>query len=136
MLSHSGTLCIEATHRRGPFYFFCGFCRSGDHHFQNFFNFNPFIASQYGRLSPKAFGSAAASWQFRRFAFSCSERIKLVPEPRIFTLKSAQALSGAPHFQAQNGSKFGVNPPPPPPWPNPGAIDSEIAVLKLPVRNI
>ena len=27
-----------------------------------------------------------------------------VPEPRIFTLKTAQARSGAPHFQAQNDS--------------------------------
>ena len=30
------------------FTFFGGFCRSGGHHFQNFFNFNPFIAS-HGR---------------------------------------------------------------------------------------
>ena len=35
------------------FTFFGGFCRSGDHHFPNFFNFNPFIAS-HGRLSPNA----------------------------------------------------------------------------------
>ena len=83
------------------FTFFGGFCRSGDHHFQNFFNFNPFIAS-HGRLSPNA--SAVASRQFRRFAFSRSKRIKLVPEPHIFMLKMAQARSGAPHFQAQNGS--------------------------------
>ena len=42
-----------------PFYIFGGFCRSGDHNFENFFNFNPFIAS-HGRLSPNAaFGSAA-----------------------------------------------------------------------------
>ena len=32
-----------------------------------------------------------ASWQFRRLAFSRSKRIKLVPEPRIFKLKTAQA---------------------------------------------
>ena len=60
---------------------FGGFCRSGDHHFQNDFNFNPFIASTAG--------SAAAAWR---------------PEIRIFTLKTDQARSGAPHFQAQNGS--------------------------------
>ena len=95
--------------------FFGGFCRSGDHHFHNFFNFNPFIAS-HGGLSPNAKRSAAprvssrperqpdASWQFRRLAFSRSKRIKLVPEPRIFKLKTDQARSGAPHFQAQNGS--------------------------------
>ena len=40
------------------FKFFGGFCRSGDHHCQNFFNFNPFIAS-HGRLSPNAKRSAA-----------------------------------------------------------------------------
>ena len=126
------------------FKFLGGFCRSGDHHFQNFFNFNPFIAS-HGWLSPNAMRSAAprvssrperqpdASRQFRRL--------------RIFTLKTDQARSGAPHFQAQNGSssfrspafsrstgssfrspgpfcnlprhiylpKFGVSTPPPPP---------------------
>ena len=97
------------------FTFFGGFCRSEDHNFQNVFNFNPFIAS-HGRLSPNAKRSAAprvssrperqpdASWQFRRLSFSRSKRIKLVPEPRIFKLKTAQARSGAPHFQAQNGS--------------------------------
>ena len=44
-----------------PFYVFWRKWFAGDHHFQNFFNFNPFIAS-HGRLSPKAnksFGSAA-----------------------------------------------------------------------------
>ena len=41
-------------------HFFGGFCRSGDHHFQNFFNFNPFIAS-HGRLSPNAKRSASAA---------------------------------------------------------------------------
>ena len=40
------------------FTLFGGFCRSGDHHFQNFFNFNLFIAS-HGRLSPNAKRSAA-----------------------------------------------------------------------------
>ena len=86
-------------------HFFGGFCRSGDHHIQNFFNFNPFIAS-HGRLSPNAKRSAAprvsgrsgdshfhaqnGSSSFRSPAFSRSKRLKLVP--------------GAPHFQAQNDS--------------------------------
>ena len=58
------------------FRFFGGFCSSGDHHFQNFFNFNPFIAS-HGRLSPNAKCSAA---------------------PR------RPGISGESHFHAQNGS--------------------------------
>ena len=103
-----------------PFYIFC---RSGDHHFQNFFNFNPFIAS-HGRLSPNAKRSAAprvsgrsgdthfhaqnGSSSFRRFSFSRSKRIKLVPEPHIFTLKTAQARSGAPHFHARPGARSGA----------------------------
>ena len=41
------------------------------------------------RSSPPTAGSAAAAWR---------------PEIRIFTLKTDQARSGAPHFQAQNGS--------------------------------
>ena len=80
------------------FTYFGGFCRSGDHHFQNVFNFKPFIAS-HGRFSPNKKRSAAprvsgrperqpdaCCMQFRRFAFSRSKRLKLVPEP--------------PHFQA------------------------------------
>ena len=74
------------------FTFFGGFCRSGDYHFQNFFNFNPFIGS-HGQLSPNAKRSAAPRVSqtrpcslFRRLPFSRSKRIKLVPEPRIFTL--------------------------------------------------
>ena len=40
------------------------------------------------RSSPPTAGSAraAASWQFRRGAFSRSKRFKLVPVPRIFAL--------------------------------------------------
>ena len=129
------------------FTFFGGFCRSGDHHFQNFFNFNPFIAS-HGRLSPNAkysvsgrsgdahFHAQNGSSSFRSPSFSRSKRLKLVPEPRIFKLKTAQARSGAPHFHARPGArsgalahfslcrgtylpKFGVSTPPPPP---PGGI--------------
>ena len=79
-----------------PFYiFFGGFCRSGDHHFQNFYNFDPFIAS-HGRLSPNAKRSAAPR---------VARRVLAVPESGIFTrLKTDQARSGPPHFQAQNCS--------------------------------
>ena len=49
-------------------------------------------------------GLTRRAWQFRRVPFSRSKWIKLVPEPHIFKLKTAQARSGAPHFQAQNGS--------------------------------
>ena len=41
------------------------------------------------------------SWQFRRPTFSRSKRLKLGPEPHSFTLKTAQAQSGAPHFYAR-----------------------------------
>ena len=68
------------------FTFFGGFCHFWEHYFQNFFNFNPFIAS-HGRLSR-----------------GLARRVLAVLETRIFTLKTDQAPSGAPHFQAQNGS--------------------------------
>ena len=66
--------------------------------------------------SPPTAGSARtqperqpdASWQFRRFAFSRSKLIKLVPEPRIFKLKTAQTRSGAPHFHARPGARSGA----------------------------
>ena len=111
-----------------PFYIFwrLSFCRSGDHHFQNpetIFNFILFIAS-HGRLSPNAKRSAAprisgrsgdshfhaqnGSSSFRSPAFSRSKRLKLVPEPRIFKLKTAQARSGAPHFHARPGARSGA----------------------------
>ena len=86
------------------------------------------------RVSSRPERQPDASWQFRRLAFSRSKRIKLVPEPRIFKLKTAQARSGAPHFHARPGArsgarghfslcrgtylpKFGVSTPPPPPPP-------------------
>ena len=76
-----------------------GFCRSGDHHFQNFFNFNPFIAS-HGRLSPNAApwvsqtrpGSSVESHfqrgssSFQSPPFASSKRFNLGPETLIFTL--------------------------------------------------
>ena len=124
----SKTFLQISTHKirsgASPFYIFGGFCRSGDHHFQNFFNFDPFIAC-HGRLCPNAaprVSHADASWQFRRVLFSAprvsqtrlgnsgeshfqrcglARRVLAVPESFIFTLKTDQARSGAP-------------PPPPP----------------------
>ena len=72
------------------------FCRSGDHQFQNVFNFNPFIAS-HGRLSPVR----------QRRGLAAVPDIRIF---RIFTLKTDQARSGAPHFHAQNGSSSFRNP--------------------------
>ena len=90
------------------FTFLGGFCRSGDHHFKNFFNFNPFIAS-HGRLS------------LRR---GIATRVLAVPETPIFTLKTDQARSRALHFHARPEARslchgtylpiFGVSTPPPP----------------------
>ena len=98
--------------------------------FKNFFNFNPFTAS-HGRLSPNAKRSAAAawvsgrpecqpdaSWQFRRPAFSRSKRLKLVPEPRIFTPDRGARSGARADFSLCRGTylpKFGVSTPPPPP---------------------
>ena len=65
------------------FIFFGGFCRSGDHHFQNFFNFNPFLAS-HGRDHQRV-------------------RQAAVPEIRIFKRSAAPRVSGRSgdsHFQA------------------------------------
>ena len=135
---------------------FGGFCRSGDHHFQNFYNFNPFIAS-HGRGSARSkhiFSGLKIHLQnsayiqsmprpLRWVAFSSGRQrrgLAAVPEPRIFTLKTAQARSGArifklkttqarsgaphfhvpeplPHFSLCRGTylpKFGVSTPPPP----------------------
>ena len=98
-------------------HFLADFCRSGDHHFQNFFNFNPFIAS-HGRLSPNAaprvsqtrpgssgeshFHAKNGSSSFRSPAFSSSKRLKLVPEPPIFTLDRELVPDPLPifHFAA------------------------------------
>ena len=60
------------------------------------------------RVSGRPERQPDASWQFRRLAFSRSKRIKLCPEPRIFTLKTAQARSGAPHFHARPGARSGA----------------------------
>ena len=77
------------------------------------------------RSSPPTAGSARTqSVRQRRGLVAVPEiriftlkRIKLVPEPCIFTLKTAQARSGAPHFQARSGALVNlgwVSPPPPP----------------------
>ena len=63
--------------------------------------------------------------------FHAQNRIKPVPQPCIFTLKTAQARSGAPHFHARPGARSGAwahfslcrgtymyLPPPPPPTPD------------------
>ena len=87
-----------------------------------------------GRSGDSHFHAHNGSNSFRSPTFSRSKRLKLVPEPRIFKLKTAQARSGAPHFQARPGTrsgalahfslcrgiylpKFGVSTPPPPPPP-------------------
>ena len=54
------------------------------------------------------FHAQNGSSSFRSHAFSRSKRLKLVPEPRIFKLKTAQACSGAPHFHARTGARFGA----------------------------
>ena len=91
------------------------------------FKCNPFIAS-HCRLSPNAKRSAAprvsgrpecqpkASWQFRRPAFSPSKRLKLGPEPRIFTLDRGARSGARANFSLCRGTylpKFGGEYPPP-----------------------
>ena len=76
------------------FTFFGGFCR-----------FKIYLIST--RSSPPTAGSARTQSvrQRRELAAgqSASQTRLAVPETRIFTLKTDQARSGAPHFQAQNG---------------------------------
>ena len=106
-----------------PFYIFGGFCRSGDHHIKKKKKFNPFIAS-HGRGSarsgaPRLSGRSGDS-HFQ--AFGTRRGLAAVPELRIFTLKTAQARSGAPifklktaqarsgdpHFHARPGARSGA----------------------------
>ena len=61
-----------------------------------------------GLYGDSHFHAQNGSGSFRRFAFSRSKRLKLVPEPRIFKLKTAQARSGAPHFHARPGARSGA----------------------------
>ena len=91
--------------------------------FNFFVYFNPLIAS-HGPAQPErkgvrqrcggcglAAGQSAsqtgqdASWQFPETRILRS-RIKLVPEPRIFTLITAQARSGAPQFSSSKRLKL------------------------------
>ena len=90
-----------------PFYIFGGFCRSGDHHFQNFFNFNPFIAS-HGRLSPNAKRSAAprVSGRSGDTHFHAQNRDQVRSGDAHFHAQTDQARSGAPHCYVQNGSSL------------------------------
>ena len=103
-----------------PFYIFGGFCRSGDHHFQNFFNFNPFVAS-HGRLSPNAMRSAAprvrgrsgdshfhaqnGSSSFRRFAFSRQNGWSSFRSP-AFSSSNGSSSFRSPTFSPSTGSPF------------------------------
>ena len=130
--------CSQITKKSVPehhhFTFVGGFCRSGDHHFQIFFNFNLFIASHGRGLScvRQRHGLAAVP-EIRIFKRSAALRVSgrsrdshfqasgRVPEPRIFTLKNgsslfrsppifklktAQARSGDPHFHRSTRSSF------------------------------
>ena len=101
------------------FKIFGGFCRSRDHHFQNVFNFNPFIAS-HGRLSPNAKRSAAP-------------RVSGRSADSHFHAQNGSSSFGSPTFSRSTGSSFrnpcpfftsprhiptkiwGEYPPPPPP---------------------
>ena len=89
-------------------HFLADFCRSGDHHFQNFFNFNPFIAS-HGRLSPNA---APRVSQTRPGSSGESHFHAKTDQARsgapIIKLKTAQARSGDPHFYARPGARSGA----------------------------
>ena len=85
------------------FTFLGGFCRSGDHHFQNFFNFNPFIAS-HGRLSPNAKRSAAP-------------RVSGRSGDSHFHARPGARSGALAHFSLCRGTylpRFGVSTPPPP----------------------
>ena len=61
------------------------FCRSGDHHFQNFFTFKPF------RRHPRPFRAAPRGYS-RPECQPDASYTKSVPKTRIFTLDSLQSL--------------------------------------------
>ena len=54
------------------------------------------------------FHAQNGSSSVRSPAVSRSKRLKLGPEPRSFTLKTAQAHSGAPHFMLVRGARSGA----------------------------
>ena len=60
------------------------------------------------RVSQTRPGSSGESHFQRR---GLARRVLAVPESPIFTLKTDQARSGAPHFKAQNGSSSFRSPP-------------------------
>ena len=76
-----------------------GCCRSGDHHFQNFFNFNPFIAS-HGRLSSNAKRSAAPRPGLAAGQSASQTRILAVPETRIFHAQNGSSSFRSPAFSS------------------------------------
>ena len=87
--------CVPEHHH---FKYFGGFCRSRNHPII----FKISLISI--RSSPPTAGSART--QSVRQRRGLARRVLTVPESEtgIFTLKTDQARSGAPHFQAQNGS--------------------------------
>ena len=101
-----------------PFYIFGRFCRSGDHHFQNFFNFQPGLAAVpeiriFKRsTAPRVSGRSGAPH------FPRSKRLKLVPETPIFTLDRELVPEPLPFFTLPRHIPtkiWGEYPPPPPP---------------------
>ena len=78
------------------------FAVPGDHHFQNFFSFDPFIVA-HGRLTAARSGSAP------RLAAGQTRHIVSSGDPHFH----ARARSGAPHFHAR--ARSGAPPPPPEP---------------------
>ena len=76
-------------------------------------------SSTASRVSGRPECQPDASWQFRRPAFSSSKRLKLVPEPRIFTLDRGARSGARADFPLCRGTSylpiFGVSTPPPPP---------------------
>ena len=96
-------VCAARETPASPFYIFWRIFAvpEPDHHFQNFFNFNPFIASS-GRPERQP----DASWQFRRLAFSRSKRVKLVPEPPHFHAQNGSSSFRSPAFSRSTGSSF------------------------------
>ena len=107
-------------------HFFGGFCRSGDHNFQNVLILTRSTARSAQSVRPRRGLAAGQSARLTRPGSSGESH---------FTLKTAQTRSGDPHFHARSGPrsgalanfslcrgtylpKFGVsNPPPPPPPP-------------------
>ena len=131
-ISFSQITKIKSVPEHHHFTFFGGFCRSGDHHFQNFFNFNPFIGSH--GLAAGQSASQTRPGSSGDSHFHAQNGSSLFRSPRIFKLKTAQARFRSPAFSCSTGSsfrspgpfftlprhiiyppKFWVSTPPPPP---------------------